>query len=83
MNNSDRLVKNTEESVKYIIKDYILAFNGDQSYYSKPKVGSLTNLVKQKEIVMFLNDDMSFTKEFPTPDSEYINQSNTFADMMK
>jgi hypothetical protein len=32
---------------------------------------------------MFLNDDMSFTKEFPTPDSEYINQSNTFADMMK
>ena len=82
MNNTDILVKDTEESVKYIIKDYILDFNRDQSYYTKPKVGSLTNLVKQKEIVMFMNDDMTYTKEFPTPDSEYINQSNTFAEMM-
>lgn len=83
MNNSDRLVKDTEDSVKYIIKDYILDFNGDKSYYSKPKVGSLTNLVKQKEIVMLLNNDMTYTNEFPTPDSEYINQSNTFAEMME
>ena len=82
MNNTDVLVKDTEDSVKYIIKDYILDFNRDQSYYTKPKVGSLTNLVKQKEIVMFMNDDMTYTKEFPTPDSEYINQSNTFAEMM-
>ena len=83
MNNTDRLVRDTEESVKYIIKDYILDFNGDKDYYKKPKVGSLTNLVKQKEIVMFLNDDMTYTKEFPTPDSEYINQNNTFAEMMQ
>ena len=83
MNNTDILVKDTEDSVKYIIKDYILDFNDDQSYYKKPKVGSLTNLVKQKEIVMLMNDDMSFTKEYPTPDSEYINQDNTFAEMMR
>jgi hypothetical protein len=82
MNNTDKLVKDTEDSVKYVAKDYILKFNGDTSYYKKPKVGSLTNLVKQKEIVMLLGEDMSYVKEYPS-DIQYLNETNTFSEMMK
>jgi hypothetical protein len=81
MNNTDKLVKDNEDSVKYIAKDYILKFNGDQSYYKKPKIGSLTNLVKQKEIVMLLGEDMSSVNEYPA--IEHINEFNTFSEMMK
>lgn len=81
MNNTDKLVKDNEDTVKYIAKDYILKFNGDQSYYKKPKIGSLTNLVKQKEIVMLLGEDMSSMNEYPS--TEYLNEFNTFSEMMK
>jgi hypothetical protein len=80
LNNPDNLVRESLDNVKYIAKDYILDFNGDQSYYKKPKIGSLTNIVKQKEIVMLLNDDMTFTNDYP--DSQYWNETNTFSEMM-
>lgn len=80
LNNPNNLVKESLDNVKYIAKDYILAFNGDTTYYKKPKIGSLTNIVKQKEIVMTLNKDMSFTNTYPT--SELLNEKNTFVEMM-
>lgn len=81
LNNPDNLVKESLDNVKFIAKDYILDFNKDTSYYKKPKVGSLTNIVKQKEIVMLLKDDMTYTQDFPSSSDEF-NENNTFLEMM-
>jgi len=80
LNNTDKLVKDSEDSVKYITKDYILDFNGDKSYYKKPKIGSLTNLAKQKSLPFLLNRDMVVYEQYPLNDM-FINKENTFAEI--
>jgi len=81
LNNPNSLIKDSIDMVKYVAKDYILDFNGDTSYYKKPKIGSLSNIVKQKEIVMLLRNDMTYMTDFPL-NSEEFNANNTFLGMM-
>lgn len=83
MNNTDKFVapEPGPGSIKMPSKKYILDVNGDVEYMKKPKVGSLTKIVKQKEMSTTVDIDMNFRHGWPTPDM--INIDNDFAEMMK
>lgn len=78
MNNSDKLIKDTTSSSKYIAKEYIYEYNGDSSYLSKPKIGSLSRLMRQKHIPMTIDGDMNYSYDFPL--AEHYNYNNSFVD---
>jgi hypothetical protein len=67
MNNSDNLIGMDAKSSKYVAKEYIVSYNGDTNYYSKPKIGSLTNLVTKKQIPMWIDEKLNYSYEYPEP----------------
>jgi hypothetical protein len=79
MNNSDNLIGTDPKSSKYVAKKYIVDYNGDTSYYSKPKIGSLTNLVTKKETPMWIDENLNYGYEYP--DSSLYNYDNDFMDL--
>jgi hypothetical protein len=78
MNNSDNLIGMDAKSSKYVAKQYIVSYNGDTSYYSKPKIGSLTNLVTKKQIPMWIDENLNYSYEYPDP--SLYNYDNDFMD---
>ena len=67
MNNIDKLIKDTWKSYKYICKDIIYDFNGDEDYRdNKLKVGSLQTIVATKPIAKAIGSDWKFyMDEYP------------------
>ena len=68
MNNLDKFAGDITSYGKMVPKQYILDVNGDKSYLKKPKVGSLTHLVKRKEMVYTIDMDMKSNNCYPTED---------------
>ena len=79
MNNVDNLVEKESYITKYAAKQYIIDVNGDKSYINKPKIGSLTNMVRRKDNTFTINEDMVFSDTYP--DEEYYNYENSFVEM--
>lgn len=80
MNNTDSFVKEEPGTSKYIPKKIICDFTKDYSYMKKPKIGSLSTIVKQKEMTYGLYEDMSQTEEYPGED--HYNYGNDFEKLM-
>lgn len=76
MNNTDYFIKETANSAKWIAKQYIYEYNKDQEYLKKPKIGSLTNMFRQKSMPMTIDENMNFSYEYP--DERYYNLNNDF-----
>jgi len=76
LNNSDSLMADVPSMSKWVAKQYILDYNGDESYLLKPKVGSLGKLARQKSIPMTINSDMFYDYNYPA-DNLY-NYDNDF-----
>lgn len=76
MNNSDSLSGDGTTPSKFVAKKYIVDYNGDSSYYSKPKIGSLTNLATQKTMPMWINEDLNYSYDYPN--SSLYNYDNDF-----
>jgi hypothetical protein len=81
MNNTDLLTKEGSGGIKYVSKKYIYDVNGDEEYMNKVKIGSLFNMVKRKELIYTMDQNMNFSNEYPT--EEYYNYGNDFEEMMK
>lgn len=83
MNNTDKFFgpEPGPGSVKIPSKKYIIDVNGDTEYINKPKVGSLTKLVKQKQLATTVDSNMNFRYDWPTEDM--FNYDNDFVEMMK
>jgi hypothetical protein len=75
LNNSDSLCEN---GGKYVAKKYIVDYNGDTSYYSKPKIGSLTNLATHKKLPMWIDNNLNYGYNYP--DLSLYNYDNDFMD---
>lgn len=79
MANTDQFIKDSFATAKFIAKQYIYDLNKDSSYLHKIKMGSLCNLLNNKEIVYAIDEDLNFiTKPLG---QEYLNPSNEFAEM--
>jgi hypothetical protein len=76
LNNSNSFIKDTSESSKWIAKDYIYDYNKDLKYLSKPKIGSLSFIIRQKNMSMMIDKDINFIETFPS--EEYYNYENDF-----
>lgn len=70
MNNTDKLIRDSWASYKYISKDIIYEFNKDTEYRdNKVKVPSLQNIVATKPIAKCLGSDMKFyNDDYPSPE---------------
>jgi hypothetical protein len=67
MNNTDKLIKDTGSSSKYIVKEYILDYNKDLDYFNnKSKIGSLSALFKHKNVPIYITKNMESYQSFPT-----------------
>jgi hypothetical protein len=76
LNNTDSFIKGTPNSAKYVAKDYIFDYNRDSDYLNKPKIGSLSFIVRQKNMSMMIDEDINFIETFPS--EEYYNYENDF-----
>lgn len=76
MNNTDKFVKDTALSSKYIAKEYICEYNKDWDYMNKPKIGSLSSVFKQKNIPTYITRDMEYHYGYPSADK--FNRENDF-----
>lgn len=76
MNNTDNFIKETANSAKWIAKQYIYEYNKDQEYLKKPKVGSLTNMFRRKQMPLTIDENMNFSFEYPN--EQYYNLNNDF-----
>ena len=76
MNNTENFIKETENSAKWVAKQYICDYNKDQEYLKKPKQGSLTNMFRRKEMPFTIDEYMNFSYEYP--DKQYYNLNNDF-----
>jgi hypothetical protein len=67
MNNTDKLIKDTWSSYKYVCKDIIYDFNGDADYRdNKLKLGSLISVVSTKPIAKAVGPGWQFyMNEYP------------------
>lgn len=79
MNNSDNLIGNDANSSKYVAKQYIVDYNGDSTYYSKPKMGSLSNLVTKKRIPISIDENINYSYDYPG--ESLYNYNNDFVDI--
>jgi hypothetical protein len=57
-------------------KQYIFDVNGDKDYLKKPKVLSLHNLVRNKNMVQTIDDNLNYSNEYPN--EGYYNFENDF-----
>jgi hypothetical protein len=80
MNNTDSFVREEPGTTKYVPKEIICDFTKDYSYMKKPKIGSLSTIVKQKEMSYGLYEDMSHAEEYPG--EEHYNYGNDFEKLM-
>lgn len=80
MNNTDSFVKDEPGTSKYVAKQIICNFTKDYSYMKKPKLGSLALIVKQKEMIYTLSNDMHFSNKYPG--EEHYNYGNDFERIM-
>lgn len=76
MNNTDYFIKETSNSAKWIAKQYIYEYNKDQEYLKKPKMGSLTNMFRQKHMPLTIDEEMNFSYEYPS--KQYYEPNNDF-----
>lgn len=76
MNNSDTLAGDSPSKSKWVAKQYILDYNGDESYLLKPKVGSLGKLARQKSIPMSIDTNMNY--DYNYPGEHLYNYDNDF-----
>lgn len=76
LNNADNLFTHEKLPYKYMLKKYIIEFTKDESYMTKPKIGSLTNVVRQKVAPLSIDVDMGYNYEYPTKDM--YNHDNYF-----
>lgn len=81
MHNSDKLIGDSPDTVKFIQKQYILDVNGDRGYLKKPKLGSLASMVQRKENCFFIDNTMKYHDTFPT--EQYYNYDNDFVGILK
>lgn len=81
LNNTDVFSLDVDNCGKKIAKQYIYEVNGDPSYLKKPKVGSLAHIVKRKEVIYTIDENLKFSNDYPT--EEYYNHNNDFIEMMK
>jgi hypothetical protein len=77
LNNTDKLVKNTWDSYKYVCKDIIYKLNPDANYRDKKlKIGSLARVIASKGAASAVYDD--FTLRHDGLSVEYWNSNNDF-----
>ena len=76
LNNSDNLFTHASMPYKETLKKYIIDFTKDESYMNKPKIGSLTNVVRQKVAPFTIDIDMNYNYEYPKKD--VYNYDNYF-----
>jgi hypothetical protein len=76
LNNSDTIMADVPSMSKSIAKQYILDYNGDESYLLKPKIGSLGKLARQKSIPMTISNDMIY--DYNYPGDNLYNYDNDF-----
>lgn len=79
LNNTDKFVKENQNSVKFISKEYIYNFNKDSDYLKKPKIGSLAQMAKRKQVPLFLTEDMEASNNWP--EETELNCNNDFVNM--
>jgi hypothetical protein len=66
MNNTDKFIKDTSSSSKYIVKEYIFNFNKDLDYFrNKSKIGSLSALFKHKNLPIYITKNMEGYHSLP------------------
>jgi hypothetical protein len=81
MSNPDKKIRKNWAGYKYTAKDVIYEYTGDQDYYNnKVKVGSLINVLRQRQVP----DGYEFSNGFFTPKwqldpGQYYNPENSFA----
>jgi len=64
LHNGDKKIKSTWESYKYLAKEYIISYTKDESYMTKLKVASLSNLYFGRECNWAIDENWKFlTKE--------------------
>ena len=78
LNNSDILLNNIDMPYKYHLKKYVIGVTKDESFMTKPKVGSLANAVRQKLAPMTIDSNMNFNYDYP--DGTMFNMDNSFVD---
>jgi hypothetical protein len=79
LNNFDKFSCDIGYYGKNVSKEYIFNFNQDKTYLKKPKIGSLINLAKSKELVYTIDSNMNFKNEYPN--QQYFNYENDFVRM--
>ena len=76
MNNYNKYMNDTSEHSKNISKQYSIDFTKDTDYIKKTKTGSLSNIVKAKETLYSIDENLNFSKDFI--DEKYYNFKNSF-----
>lgn len=79
LNNFEKFSADSSSSNRDISKQYIFDVNGDKDYLKKPKVLSLHNLVKNKNMVQSIDDNLNYSGEYP--DERYYNLENDYLNM--
>jgi hypothetical protein len=79
LNNTNNFVKDSQDTVKYIAKDYIYNFNKDSDYLKKLKIGSLGQVARRKSVPLLLSEDFQVINDWP--DSDLFNYDNDFVSM--
>jgi hypothetical protein len=76
LNNFTKFSEEPNTMDKEISKQYIFDVNGDKDYSKKPKIGSLHTLVKNKNIIQTIDDNLNYSNEYPG--EKYYNFKNDF-----
>jgi len=76
LNNFEKFSSDPTSANRDISKQYIFDVNGDKDYLKKPKVLSLHNLVRNKNMVQTIDDDLNYSNEYPN--ERYYNFENDF-----
>ena len=79
LNNTDNFVKDSQNTVKYIAKEYIYDFNKDSDYLKKLKIGSLWQVARRKQVPLFLTENMETSNNWP--EETELNCNNDFVNM--
>jgi len=79
MNNQENLIKDDWASYKYVCKDIIKEYTGDEDWaLRKLKFGSLINILKNKHQSRLIDDSSNFYDDYP---DWAFNASNTMGDL--
>jgi hypothetical protein len=77
LNNTDRLVKDTWKSYKYVAKEFIYSVNPDPEYRDrKAKFGSLGQVTRYKQTAQSIDENFNLSRELVNP--AYWDERNDF-----